>query len=71
MKFYISPNVADLLLAPSARGDIEGAILAGVLNVLIIGLGFIAYKHIKQNIKLKLLLSKARKSHYSTRKARV
>lgn len=68
MKFYISPNVADLLLAPGARGDIEGAILAGVLNVLIIGLGFIAYKHIKQNIKLKLQLSKASKSHYSTRK---
>lgn len=36
MSFYITPNQADLILSPASRGDIEGAALAILLNILII-----------------------------------
>ena len=71
MKLYISPSIADLLLAPGARGDIEGALLAGLLNIAIIGLGFLAYKNIKQSVKFKLFLSKVKYRFYFIRKERI
>ena len=71
MKLYISPSMADLLLAPGSRGDIEGALLAGLLNIAIIGLGFLAYKHIKQSVKLKLFLSKIKHRLYFIRKEKI
>lgn len=71
MKLYISPGVADLLLAPSARGDIEGALLAGVLNIAIIGLGFLAYRHICQSVKFILFLNKVKHYCYFIRKDRI
>lgn len=36
MSFYITPNQADLILSPASRGDIEGAALAILLNILIV-----------------------------------
>jgi len=38
MKYIITPGVADKLLPVAARGDIEGALLAILLNVIIIAL---------------------------------
>ncbi|HRG61613.1 MAG TPA: hypothetical protein PLP75_01200 [Burkholderiales bacterium] len=36
MSFYITPGQADLVLSPASRGDIEGAALAILLNILIV-----------------------------------
>lgn len=36
MSFYITPNQADLILSPASRGDIEGAALAILLNILLV-----------------------------------
>lgn len=38
MKYIITPGVADKLLPVAARGDIEGALLAIFINVIIIAL---------------------------------
>lgn len=38
MKYIITPGVADNLLPVAARGDIEGALLAIILNIIIIAI---------------------------------
>lgn len=35
MKFYISPEMADLILSPQFRGDLEGVLLALLANTII------------------------------------
>ncbi len=38
MKYIITPRIADNLLPVAARGDIEGALLAIFLNIIIIAI---------------------------------
>ncbi|AUR52072.1 hypothetical protein [Aquella oligotrophica] len=53
MKYIITPGIADKLLPVAARGDIEGALLAILLNIIIIAiLAVMISRFIKKSVHL-------------------